>query len=129
MVGSNNLTINGTFTNEVSDSHDTLDNNGTGLLTLAGQVYLSNVAATGGTLNTVVFGGTGNITVSGGIADCLVATTYPAASRTPAAGPKPYGTNTYSGPTTLTGAGILQTNNPQGFGAYSASTGSTPSLS
>ncbi len=130
MVGSNNLTINGTITNEVTASHDTLDNNGTGLLTLAGQVYLSNVAATGGTLNTVVFGGTGNITVSGGIADCLVATTYPGSLTYAGSGTLSLtGTNTYSGPTTLTGAGILQTNNPQGFGAYSASTGSTPSLS
>ncbi len=61
-TGSNNLTINGSFTNIANALSSSWSNNGTGLLTLAGNM---NLMAT----NTLTFGGSGETILSGSIAN------------------------------------------------------------
>jgi autotransporter-associated beta strand protein len=64
IAGSNNLTINGTFTNSGGDQTLSIDN--TGNTTLAGSVFLSESNVTGRTL---LITGSGNATISGAIAN------------------------------------------------------------
>ncbi|CAN5352644.1 autotransporter-associated beta strand repeat-containing protein [soil metagenome] len=109
--GANNLTLSGTFTNSLGNR--TLTNSLTAsLLTLAGNVYLSEDIATSRTLT---LGGTGSTTVSATIADAngvglagsLIKTGTGTLTLTVA--------NNYSGTTTLT-AGVLLDGNKDAFG-------------
>ena len=100
--GTDNLTINGTFTNSGGDR--TLTASNTGTTTLGGNVFLSEVTGTGRTLS---IGGTGTVVISGNIANFSggagtagnLTTLDPGASNLHTVTLS--GNNTYSGITTL----------------------------
>lgn len=116
--GSNNLIINGTFTNSTSAHNLTSSITGGNTLTLAGNVFLS---ASQGTALKLTILGTGNTTISGVIADSAAGTTTGTIGNNGLILNQTAGTltlsnaNTYTGSTTLS-QGTLILGNKAAFG-------------
>ena len=120
MVGTQSITINGTFTNEAATSAHMFDQNSSGLLTFAGNFYLLNT----NTAYTFNMGGSGSITISGNITNNNSTNTVASGLNYTGDGTLTItGSNTYSGSTILATTGNLgtvRTNNTQGFGIGTA---------
>jgi autotransporter-associated beta strand protein len=126
--GSNNLTVNGSFTN--SGGNRTLTVSNTGLTTLAGSVFLSEVAGTGRTLT---IGGTGSLVISGDVANFNGAGTMGNLTiADPGTGNLHTvtlsGNNTYSGNTTLNIRSGLHINSTTALGTGTFVVNSTTSV-
>ncbi|MES2597237.1 MAG: autotransporter-associated beta strand repeat-containing protein [Verrucomicrobiota bacterium] len=112
--GSQNLTVNGTFTNSGTSPTLTTSLTGGAILQLAGNVYLSESAATSRTLQ---FGGAGDRLISGVIANNAGTNTLASNIFFSGGGTLMLtGTNTYSGRTLAAGGGYLVINQDRSLG-------------
>jgi autotransporter-associated beta strand protein len=119
VTSSQSLTINGSFTNSGGTQTLTTSLTGGAILTLAGNVYLSESAATSRTLQ---FGGSGDRLISGVIANNAGTNTLGSNIFFNGGGTLSLtGTNTYTGRTLATGGGYLVINQDRSLGAAPAS--------